>query len=119
MITSRSEVMGGQPVFTDSRLLVSAVLSCLKAGMTPEQVVAEYPQLSLDDIHDAQVYREASASTGNDRVEEVIRVTIRTFPWTAYGLEDCPEAAVDDLAGKIWHALFSNPGLTIKALDAE
>lgn len=45
LIVSDTTVMHGQPCFRGTRIPVSVVLENLAAGLTPEQVRAEYPSL--------------------------------------------------------------------------
>ena len=46
----------GKPCIRGTRIMVSVVLDNLAAGLTPEQVVAEYPLLTLADIRAAVAY---------------------------------------------------------------
>lgn len=43
-------VRSGKPCVTGTRITVYDVLSYLAADMTPEQIVADFPPLTLDDI---------------------------------------------------------------------
>lgn len=57
---------GGKPVIRGLRITVDDVLSSLAAGMTAEQVVADFPPLTLDDIRAVLAYaadRERRIST--------------------------------------------------------
>ena len=47
---------GGRPCIRNMRIAVSDVLGWLAAGMTHEQVVAEYPELTEDDIRACLAY---------------------------------------------------------------
>lgn len=49
-ITSQPEVCHGQPAIRGLRYTVECVLELLSAGMTIEQVLADYPDLERDDI---------------------------------------------------------------------
>ena len=40
----------GQPCIRDTRITVGDVLGYLAAGMTPVEVVADFPELTTDDI---------------------------------------------------------------------
>lgn len=53
-ITSDPRVMFGKPVIAGTRITVEHVLRCLASGETPEQIVADYPPLTLDDVRRAQ-----------------------------------------------------------------
>ncbi len=46
-------VCHGKPVFKGTRILVSDVLEMLSAGMSIEDVLREYPQLSREMIYEA------------------------------------------------------------------
>lgn len=45
LIATDPVVLNGQAVIAGTRVPVSVVLDCLAAGMSPEEVVAEYPDL--------------------------------------------------------------------------
>jgi uncharacterized protein (DUF433 family) len=55
-IEMNPEVMVGKPVIKGTRITVELILRELGAGMTPEGVMAEYPQLTLEDIRAAQAF---------------------------------------------------------------
>jgi len=46
LISTDPTVMHGQAVIAGTRVPVSVVLDCLAAGMTVEQIVAEYPTVT-------------------------------------------------------------------------
>jgi uncharacterized protein (DUF433 family) len=48
------EVMFGKPVIRGTRITVELILRKLSGRMTPEQIVADHPHLTLEDIHAAQ-----------------------------------------------------------------
>ncbi|GAB4357988.1 MAG: DUF433 domain-containing protein [Immundisolibacter sp.] len=47
---------GGKPCVRDLRITVYDVLDYLAAGMTPEQIVADFDCLTLDDIRACLAY---------------------------------------------------------------
>jgi uncharacterized protein (DUF433 family) len=49
-ITLNPAVRSGKPVIRDTRITVSDVLEYLAGGMTPDEVVADFPALTVDDI---------------------------------------------------------------------
>jgi uncharacterized protein (DUF433 family) len=49
-------VMMGKPVIAGTRITVEHILRCLAAGDSLEHVLANYPNLSGDDIRAAQAY---------------------------------------------------------------
>lgn len=50
------EVMGGKPVIRGTRIPVELVLRKLGVGMAPEEILADHPTLTLDDIRAAQAF---------------------------------------------------------------
>ena len=46
LITTDPQVMSGQAVLAGTRVPVSVILDCLAAGMTSQQILAEYPTIS-------------------------------------------------------------------------
>jgi uncharacterized protein (DUF433 family) len=55
-ITIEPGKRGGKPCIRGLRITVSDVLDYLAAGMTPEHIVAEHPDLTLEDIQAALAY---------------------------------------------------------------
>lgn len=55
-ITIEPGKRGGRPCIRGMRIAVSDVLGWLAAGMTHEQILAEYPELTGDDIRAALAY---------------------------------------------------------------
>ena len=49
-ITVRTDIFGGKPIIRDMRIAVEHVLAMLAAGDTAETVLAEYPELEIEDI---------------------------------------------------------------------
>lgn len=50
------EIMGGKPVIRGTRIPVELVLRKLGAGMTTEDILADHPRLTGDDIRAAQAF---------------------------------------------------------------
>lgn len=50
IITLEPGKRSGQPCIRGMRMTVSDVLGYLAAGMTPEEVLADFPYLTMDDI---------------------------------------------------------------------
>ena len=46
----------GKPCIRNTRITVYDVLSWLAAGMTPNEIVADFPELTLDDIKATLAY---------------------------------------------------------------
>lgn len=66
-IRSDPRVCHGQLCIAGTRIMVTVVLDNLAEGLTPEQIVAEYPSLSLGDVRAAISYAAALA-----REEELV-----------------------------------------------
>ena len=49
-ITVNPQQCGGRPCIRGMRMRVSDVLELLADGMSPEQIIAEHPDLELEDI---------------------------------------------------------------------
>lgn len=50
IITVEPDVRSGKPCIRGMRVTVSDVLDYLASGMTPDEIVADFPYLTLDDI---------------------------------------------------------------------
>lgn len=61
MISADPAVMHGQAVIAGTRVPVSTILDCLAAGMTTEQVTAEYPTVTVAGVRAAAAYGAALA----------------------------------------------------------
>ena len=56
-VERREGVCGGRPVLAGTRFPVRSVVAyVLRQGMTPEELVAEFPYLTLASVHDALSY---------------------------------------------------------------
>lgn len=55
-IKSDPAVMFGKPVIAGTRITVEHILRSLAAGDTPEQICADYPPLTVEDIRAAQEF---------------------------------------------------------------
>ena len=55
-ITSDPNVCHGAPCFKGTRVMVSVVFDNLAEGMTPEQLMAEYPSLPKESIPAAMAF---------------------------------------------------------------
>jgi uncharacterized protein (DUF433 family) len=60
-ISIEPDVCGGKPCIRGTRIYIAIILDALAEGLTPEQVIDHYPQLTLDDIHAALAYAAALA----------------------------------------------------------
>lgn len=50
------EICGGKPCICGTRIDIAIILDGLAEGLTPEQLIDHYPQLTRDDIHAALAY---------------------------------------------------------------
>lgn len=55
-ITSDPEICHGKTCIRGTRIMVSVVLDNLADGLTPEEIVAEYPPLTLEDVEASRAY---------------------------------------------------------------
>ncbi|MDQ6750387.1 MAG: DUF433 domain-containing protein [Actinomycetota bacterium] len=55
-ITVRSEQMGGVPCIRGLRIPVATVVGMVADGMSSQEIVAAYPDLELEDVHEALRY---------------------------------------------------------------
>ena len=55
-IKSDPKVMFGKPVIRGTRITVEHILRCLAAGETADEIVANYPPLTSDDLRAAQAF---------------------------------------------------------------
>ena len=64
-ITIDPNVMQGKPCVRDMRITVGLVVNLLANRMTPAEIIAEYPDLEEEDIHECLQY---AACLAEDRV---------------------------------------------------
>ncbi len=55
-ITFDPQIMAGRACIRGMRITVALVLNLLAGGMTPQQIVEDYPPLELEDIHQTMQY---------------------------------------------------------------
>jgi uncharacterized protein (DUF433 family) len=53
-------VMGGVPCVAGTRIPVATIVSLVAEGATPADIVADYPQLVVDDVRAALEYAAAT-----------------------------------------------------------
>ncbi len=58
-IEERKDVMLGKPVFKGTRLTVDYILKALGSGMSQDDVLAGYPQISREHLQAAMLYSAA------------------------------------------------------------
>ncbi len=55
-ITSDKEIGGGRPIISGTRTRVSNIVAYYKLGLSSDELVREFPHLTLSQIHDALSY---------------------------------------------------------------
>ena len=55
-ITTDPEIMGGLPCIRGLRIPVATVVAMVADGMTTDEILAEHPALTREDIHEALLY---------------------------------------------------------------
>ena len=58
-IESNPKICHGKPCVRGTRIMVSVILDNLADGLTPEDIVEEYPPLTLEDVRAAIAYAAA------------------------------------------------------------
>ena len=69
-ISSDPHICHGKVCIRGTRIFVSVVLDNLAAGMTPEEIVQEYPTLAVEDVHAAIAY---AAELAHERMVPIPR----------------------------------------------
>ena len=67
LVTINSDVMGGAPVFTGTRVPLDVVLGSMAAGIDVDRLKASYPFLTDAHLHAARVYAEVHPRRGRPR----------------------------------------------------
>ena len=55
-VTADAQVCGGKPCIRGTRIEIAIILDGLAEGLTPEQILDHFPQLSREDVHAALAY---------------------------------------------------------------
>lgn len=69
-ISSDPAICHGTACIRGTRIFVSVVLDNLAAGMTADEIVAEYPTLTVEDVHAAIAY---AAELAHERMVPIPR----------------------------------------------
>jgi uncharacterized protein (DUF433 family) len=77
-ISSHPKICGGSAVITGTRFPVRSVVTyILRHGITPEELVAQFPHLTLAQVHDALAYyydnRDEIEKDLAENTEEAVR----------------------------------------------
>jgi uncharacterized protein (DUF433 family) len=59
-ITTNPGIFNGKPIIREMRFAVTDKLDLLSAGMTPEEIIADFPFLEKDDIRAAVNYAKVN-----------------------------------------------------------
>ena len=78
-IAFRKDIGNGSPIIAGTRTRVSNIIAYYKLGFSPEELVREFPHLTLSQIHDALSYyyehqREVDKETDEDSEENIKRL---------------------------------------------
>ncbi len=66
-------ICGGEPVFKGTRVTLRTVLASLADGDTAEDILADFPSLTAEDLHAAIAFAAASAEEDSP-VPAVLRI---------------------------------------------
>ena len=61
-ITTDAEIMGGQPCIRGLRIPVSLIVKLTAHGKTSKEILADYPELEMEDITQALEYASWTVS---------------------------------------------------------
>ncbi len=50
-IVTNPEILGGKPIIRGTRLSVEFILELLASGMTKEEILADYPHITKEDLY--------------------------------------------------------------------
>jgi uncharacterized protein (DUF433 family) len=57
-ISTNPNICHGKPCITGTRIMLSVILDNLAEGLTPDEIVTDYPPLTLIDIRAAMMLRK-------------------------------------------------------------
>ncbi len=75
-------VCGGKPCVRGTRIYIAIILGSLAEGVTPAQIVQQYPQLAPDDVHAALAYALQLPSWENPR-SMTHTMILKVFKWVS------------------------------------
>jgi uncharacterized protein (DUF433 family) len=61
-ISVDSKIMGGVPCIVGTRIPVSSILGYMAAGMTADEILADFPDLSAGDLQEALAFAATAVS---------------------------------------------------------
>lgn len=68
-ITINPAIFGGKPIIRGMRIKVENILALLEQGVTPQEILADYPDLEPEDIKACLAY--ARALVANESIDTV------------------------------------------------
>ncbi len=68
-ITANPDIFDGKPIIRGMRVSVELILGLLSQGETPEEILADYPDLEPDDLRACLAY--AHAVIAHDKLDAV------------------------------------------------
>ena len=66
IITIEPGTRGGRPTVRGMRIAVADVIGWLTAGMTQEEILSDFPELTEDDIRACLAYAESQTSRSDE-----------------------------------------------------
>lgn len=67
-ITIEPGKMGGRACILNLRITVTHIVNLIANGMTPQEIIADHPELGLEDIRQALLYAASLARGDEDRI---------------------------------------------------
>ena len=58
-ITRNPEILGGKPIVRGTRVPVYLIVDWVASGHTPEEIVEDYPDLTVEDVEAALAYAKS------------------------------------------------------------
>lgn len=74
-ITINPRIFNGKPIIRGMRIKVENVLALLEQGVTPQEILSDYPDLELNDIRACLAY--ARALVANESLDTVADFSVR------------------------------------------
>ncbi|GAB6275399.1 MAG: hypothetical protein STSR0004_22660 [Peptococcaceae bacterium] len=68
-IAFNPQIFGGKPIIRGMRIKVENILALLEQGVTPEEILADYPDLETEDIRACLAY--ARLLVANESIDQI------------------------------------------------
>lgn len=68
-IGRQSEILSGEPIVSGTRIPVRALVNLWRLGIPPEELLSQYPQLTLAQVFDALSFYLDNKEEINDYIE--------------------------------------------------